>query len=82
MPVRPFPCKTGLDDIRHGSGKNLLEQFPKHTVLLSGKSFNQTDVGKVMGNSVSDPLTGQVTFIFTGSSSLKINSIAFNAIIA
>ena len=52
------------------------------TVLLSGKSFNQTDVGKVMGNSVSDPLTGQVTFIFTGSSSLKINSIAFNAIIA
>ena len=52
------------------------------TVLLSGKSFNQTDVGKVMGNSVSEPLTGQVTFIFTGSSSLKINSIAFNAIIA
>ena len=52
------------------------------TVLLSEKSFNQTDVGKVMGNSVSEPLTGQVTFIFTGSSSLKINSIAFNAIIA
>ena len=52
------------------------------TVLLSGKSFNQTDVGKVMGNSVSEPLTGQVTFIFTGSSSLKINSIAFNSIIA
>ena len=52
------------------------------TVLLSEKSFNQSDVGKVMGNSVSDPLTGQVTFIFIGSSSLKINSIAFNAIIA
>ena len=52
------------------------------TVLLSNKTFLNTDAGRVMGNSVHTPLTGQVTYIFTGSSSLKINSVAFNAIIA
>ena len=52
------------------------------TVLLSQTSFNNTDTGKVMGSSASTPLTGQVTYIFEGSSSLKINSIAFNALIA
>ena len=50
------------------------------TVLLSQASFSNTDTGKVYGNSVATPLTGQVTYIFEGSSNLKINSIAFNAI--
>ena len=50
------------------------------TVLLTQTSFNNTDTGKVMGSNTATPLTGQVTYIFEGSSSLKINSIAFNAL--
>lgn len=50
------------------------------SVLLDNKTFVNTDAGRVMGNSTNHPLTGQVTYIFTGSSSLKLNSIAFNAI--
>ena len=37
---------------------------------------------KDFGGTLNEPLTGQVSFIFIGSSSLKINSIAFNALIA
>ena len=52
------------------------------TTILNQKAVNNKDVGKVYGKSVSVPLTGQITYIFSGSSSLKINTIAFNSIIA
>ena len=51
------------------------------SVLLDNASVNSTDV-KQFGTSIATPLTGQLSYIFTGSSSLKINSIAFNEIIA
>ena len=35
---------------------------------------------KVFGSALDEPLTGQISFVFTGTSSLKINSIAFNAL--
>ena len=35
---------------------------------------------KMFGNAFQEAYTGQITFVFTGSSCLKINSIAFNAI--
>lgn len=52
-------------------------------VLLSSASvsYNQQKT-KVFGAKANAPLTGQVTYIFTGSNALRINSIAFNAIIA
>ena len=50
-------------------------------VLLNSTTVNSAD-SKQFGNSLTTPLTGQLSFIFTGSSSLKINSIAFNAVIA
>ena len=50
-------------------------------VLLDSTTVNSAD-SKQFGNSLATPLTGQLSFIFTGSSSLKINSIAFNAVIA
>ena len=52
------------------------------TIILNQRAVNNKDVGKVYGNSVSTPLSGQVTYIFSGYTALKINSIAFNAIIA
>lgn len=52
------------------------------TIILNQRAVNNKDVGKVYGNSVSIPLSGQVTYIFSGYTALKINSIAFNAIIA
>lgn len=50
-------------------------------VLLDSTTVNSAD-SKQYGNSLATPLTGQLSFIFIGSSSLKINSIAFNNIIA
>ena len=46
------------------------------TVLYLKSGFN------CYGGALTEPLTGQVSFIFTGSNALKINSIAFNRIIA
>ena len=51
------------------------------SVLFNTMTVNNKDVAKVYGTSTSTPLQGQVTYIFTGSTSLKINSIAFNEII-
>ena len=48
--------------------------LPSTTVDYNGGNF------KLYGANASEPLTGQVTFIFTGSNALKLNSIAFNAI--
>ena len=52
-------------------------------VLLNGSSvtYNQQKT-RVFGAKSETPLTGQVTYIFTGSNALRINSIAFNSIIA
>ena len=44
-------------------------------------SYNQA-VYKLYGAKVDTPLTGQISYIFTGSNKLYLNSIAFNAIIA
>ena len=49
-------------------------------VLLPNTTVNNKDVGKVYGAKAADTLTGQVTYIFEGTSSLKINTIAFNAL--
>lgn len=50
-------------------------------IILDSARVNSTDA-KQFGDSIASPLTGQLSYIFTGSSSLKINSIAFNEIIA
>ena len=49
-------------------------------VLVNNATINSTEV-KQFGTAISTSYTGQLTYIFTGSSSLKINSIAFNEII-
>ena len=46
------------------------------------KTVNDSTAWKDFGGALNEPLIGQISFIFTGSSSLKINSIAFNALIA
>ena len=46
------------------------------------KTVNDSTAWKDFGGALNEPLTGQISFIFIGSSSLKINSIAFNALIA
>ena len=51
------------------------------SVLLPQTTVNNKDVAKVYGTSVSNALEGQLTYIFEGSTSLKINSVAFNVII-
>ena len=51
------------------------------TVVFT-KTINDSNNWKVFGGALSEPLTGQISFTFTGSASLKINSIAFNALIA
>ena len=45
-------------------------------------TVNDSTSWKDFGGALNEPLTGQISFIFVGSSSLKINSIAFNALIA
>ena len=49
---------------------------------LYSSYVNDSSGWKVFGGSFNETLTGQLSFVFVGSSSLKINSIAFNAIIA
>ena len=49
-------------------------------ILLPETTVNNKDIGKVYGKKASDSLTGQITYIFEGSSSLKINTIAFNVL--
>ena len=44
------------------------------------KTINDSTAWKNFGGALNEPLTGQVSFIFIGTSSLKINSIAFNVI--
>ena len=49
--------------------------------VIANKTINDSTGWKVFGEAAEESLTGQITFIFTGSTSLKINSIAFNALI-
>ena len=51
------------------------------SVLLNETTVNNKDVAKIFGTSINSPLQGQLSYIFEGSSSLKINSVAFNTII-
>ena len=44
-------------------------------------TVNNKDIAKVYGASLNAPVTGQLEYVFSGSSSLSINSIAFNEII-
>ena len=50
-------------------------------VLLPATTVNNYDA-LLFGQKINEPLTGQLSYIFVGMNSLKINSIAFNAIIA
>ena len=50
-------------------------------VLLESTRVDQADA-TIFGKRLKTPLTGQISYIFTGSTSIKINSIAFNYIIA
>ena len=49
-------------------------------IVVFSKTVNDSTGWKVFGGRLDEPLTGQVSFVFTGSASLKINSIAFNAL--
>ena len=61
----------------------LLDVFVGETLIASKQPVNYLKNGYLcLGAKADQPLTGQVRFVFTGSSSLKINSIAFNTIIA
>ena len=51
------------------------------TVVKTG-SVNSSNNWKLFGGVLETPATGKISFVFSGSSSLKINSIAFNSIIA
>ena len=44
------------------------------------KTINDSTAWKDFGGALNEPLSGQISFIFTGTSSLKINSIAFNEV--
>ena len=44
------------------------------------ETINDSTNWKVFGGAFEEQLTGQLTFVLTGSSSLKLNTIAFNAI--
>ncbi len=48
--------------------------------MLNTTTVDNKDVAKVYGASRNTTLEGQLTYIFEGSSSLKINSVAFNII--
>ena len=52
-----------------------------NTTVYTG-TVNDSSSWKVFGGALTEPVTGQITFVFTGSSCLKINSVAFNSIIA
>ena len=49
------------------------------TVVFT-KTIDDSTGWKVFGGTLDESLSGQISFVFTGSSSLKINSIAFNAL--
>lgn len=51
-------------------------------VTVASGTINDSKDMKVFGGALSDTYTGQISFVFTGSSCLKLNSIAFNEIIA
>ena len=48
--------------------------------IVNTKTVSDSTAWKVFGGDLEQILTGQISFVFTGSTSLKINSIAFNSI--
>ena len=48
--------------------------------ILSSASVDNADA-KLFGKKLSEPLTGQIIYTFTGSNALNINSVAFNSIL-
>ena len=53
------------------------------TIVWEDESVTYLSNGYLcFGGAISETLTGQVSFVFTGTNALKINSIAFNRIIA
>lgn len=50
-------------------------------IVVATKTVNDSTGWKFFGETVEEGLTGQISFIFIGSTSLKINSIAFNSLI-
>lgn len=51
-------------------------------ILIYEGTVKDSSKWQVFGDKTNSPITGQVSYIFVGTSSLKINSIAFNTIIA
>jgi hypothetical protein len=49
-------------------------------IVVFTKTIDDSTGWKVFGGTLDESLSGQISFVFTGSSSLKINSIAFNAL--
>ena len=49
-------------------------------VSIYTNTIDDSETWKVFGSTFQETYTGQITFVFTGSSCLKLNSIAFNAI--
>ena len=47
---------------------------------IKTSTVNDSSGWSVFGATLDEPLAGQISFVFTGSSSLKINSVAFNSI--
>ena len=50
-------------------------------VTIASGNINDSKEMKVFGGALADTYTGQISFVFTGSSCLKLNSVAFNSII-
>ena len=47
---------------------------------IKTSTVNDNSGWKIFGSALNEPLTGKISFVFSGSNSLKINSIAFNSI--
>ena len=62
------------------SNFNLTIKVGDQVLMSATRVTNNSAVYKMYGASVSTPLTGQLTFIFTGSNALRLNSIAFNVV--
>ena len=49
--------------------------------FVKNHTVNSSNNWKLFGGALDQPMTGKISFVFSGSSSLKINSVAFNSII-
>ena len=65
----------------NASSSFTLKIYVGETNVFSG-TVNDNNKYKVFGTELSEPLSGQISFVLQGSNCLQINSIAFNSIIA